>query len=85
MTSGGRQINNWLLDMDGVLVHEEQAIPGAADFIGRLIELEIPFLVFTNNSTHTPRDLALVSSPPIPTTSGRGRAVRCRRPGRWPR
>ena len=55
MTSGRRQINNWLLDMDGVLVHEEQAIPGAADFIGRLIELEIPFLVFTNNSTHPPR------------------------------
>src|SRR5919106_5546179 len=58
MGSGRRQIRSWLLDMDGVLVHEEQAIPGAAEFISRLDELEIPFLVFTNNSTHTRRDLA---------------------------
>ena len=29
-------IRNWLTDMDGVLVHEETAIPGAADFLARL-------------------------------------------------
>ena len=46
------------MDMDGVLVHEEQAIPGADRFLARLIELGLPFLVLTNNSIYTRRDLA---------------------------
>src|SRR3954466_1877637 len=53
-----REICSWLMDMDGVLVHEEQAIPGAADFLARLRERELPFLVLTNNSIYTRRDLA---------------------------
>ena len=53
-----REIRSWLMDMDGVLVREEHAIPGAPEFIGRLRELGIPFLVLTNNSIYTPRDLA---------------------------
>ena len=52
------EIRSWLMDMDGVLVHEETAIPGAPEFIGRLKEREIPFLVLTNNSIYTRRDLA---------------------------
>lgn len=52
------EIRTWLSDMDGVLVHEEVAIPGAADFVNRLREKEIPFLVLTNNSIYTPRDLS---------------------------
>jgi NagD protein len=50
-------IESWLTDMDGVLVHEGQAIPGAAGFITRLRESDTPFLVLTNNSMFTPRDL----------------------------
>ena len=46
------------MDMDGVLVREEEAIPGANRFLDRLRELEIPFLVLTNNSIYTPRDLS---------------------------
>jgi len=46
------------MDMDGVLVREEHPIPGAGDFIARLSELQIPFLVLTNNSIYTRRDLA---------------------------
>ena len=53
-----REIRSWLMDMDGVLVHEEQAIPGAPEFIARLRELGMPFLVLTNNSMYTRRDLA---------------------------
>jgi NagD protein len=53
-----REIRSWLMDMDGVLVHEEQAIPGAAEFLAQLREREIPFLVLTNNSIYTRRDLA---------------------------
>jgi NagD protein len=47
----------WLTDMDGVLVHEEIALPGAADFLQRLVDRERRFLVLTNNSIFTPRDL----------------------------
>ena len=46
------------MDMDGVLVHEEQAIPGADRFLASLREREAPFLVLTNNSIYTRRDLA---------------------------
>ncbi|MBA2517883.1 MAG: HAD family hydrolase [Solirubrobacterales bacterium] len=46
------------MDMDGVLVHEEHAIPGADRFLNRLRELGTPFLVLTNNSIYTRRDLA---------------------------
>ena len=46
------------MDMDGVLVYEEHAIPGADRFVTRLRELGRPFLVLTNNSIYTPRDLA---------------------------
>ncbi|MFC7463818.1 HAD-IIA family hydrolase [Brachybacterium sp. GCM10030252] len=50
-------IHSWLTDMDGVLVHEQAALPGAADFIAELQRLARPFLVLTNNSIFTPRDL----------------------------
>jgi NagD protein len=53
-----RTINNWLMDMDGVLVREEHAIPGAPEFIARLRETGTPFLLLTNNSIWTRRDLA---------------------------
>jgi 5'-nucleotidase len=53
-----REIRSWLMDMDGVLVHEERAIPGADRFIAALTETRRPFLVLTNNSIYTRRDLA---------------------------
>jgi NagD protein len=53
-----REIKSWLMDMDGVLVREQHPIPGAGEFIARLAELKIPFLVLTNNSIYTRRDLA---------------------------
>jgi NagD protein len=53
-----REIRSWLMDMDGVLVREDHAIPGADRFIARLRELGRPFLVLTNNSMYTQRDLA---------------------------
>jgi NagD protein len=53
-----REIRSWLMDMDGVLVREEHPIPGAAEFLARLRERNLPFLVLTNNSIYTRRDLA---------------------------
>jgi NagD protein len=52
-----RQIEAWLTDMDGVLVHEGVPVPGATEFINRLRSTGKPFLVLTNNSIYTPRDL----------------------------
>jgi NagD protein len=52
-----RPIATWLTDMDGVLVHEEDAIAGAPEFIEALIRSGKKFLVLTNNSIFTPRDL----------------------------
>ncbi|WP_199905194.1 HAD-IIA family hydrolase [Nocardioides sediminis] len=52
-----RPVETWLTDMDGVLVHEEHAIPGAADFVDALKASGRRFLVLTNNSIFTPRDL----------------------------
>jgi 5'-nucleotidase len=47
----------YLMDMDGVLVHEEHLIPGADKLIDELRAKDIRFLVLTNNSIYTPRDL----------------------------
>jgi NagD protein len=53
-----RTIETYLMDMDGVLVHQERLIPGADQFISRLQDTGHRFLVLTNNSIYTPRDLA---------------------------
>ena len=75
-----RTIETYLMDMDGVLVHEERLIPGADQFIKRLQETGHRFLVLTNNSIYTPRP----GRPPGPPPA-------CRSPSRpsgprpWPR
>jgi NagD protein len=48
----------WLMDMDGVLVHEDALVPGADRFVEKLKEAGRPFMVLTNNSMYTPRDLS---------------------------
>jgi len=50
-------VEAWLTDMDGVLVHEEVPIPGASEFVEALKASGRKFLVLTNNSIFTPRDL----------------------------
>jgi NagD protein len=57
MSSRG-DVECWLTDMDGVLVHENQALPGAVELIQQWRDAGTPFLVLTNNSIFTPRDLA---------------------------
>ena len=56
MTKRG-PIECWLTDMDGVLVHEGVPIPGANRFLSALTKSGKRFLVLTNNSIYTPRDL----------------------------
>ena len=48
----------YLIDMDGVVYRENHLIPGAAQFIRRLQDDNIPFLFLTNNSQRTRRDVA---------------------------
>lgn len=56
-TTGGEPIAAYLMDMDGVLVRGAQVIPGAPEFLARLREQGKRFLVLTNSSVYTPRDL----------------------------
>jgi NagD protein len=51
-------VTSWLTDMDGVLVHENKALPGAADLLKQWHEDGTEYLILTNNSIFTPRDLA---------------------------
>ncbi len=51
-------IKNYIIDLDGVLVKGARLIPGAESFIMRLQQKGKRFLVLTNNSLYTPRDLA---------------------------
>jgi NagD protein len=48
----------WMCDMDGVLVHEGQLVPGADAFLDALRASGRPFLVLTNNSIYSARDLS---------------------------
>jgi len=52
------EIECWLTDMDGVLVHENRALPGAAELLQQWRDEGKPYLVLTNNSIYTPRDLS---------------------------
>jgi NagD protein len=49
---------NYLIDMDGVIISGNALIPGADDFIKRLKKGGLEYLILTNTSIYTPRDLA---------------------------
>jgi NagD protein len=53
-----RRRDSWLMDMDGVIVREDHLVEGADRFIARLRDAEYPFLILTNNSMYSARDLA---------------------------
>lgn len=49
----------YLIDMDGVIYRGGELIPGAEKFFALLQERDIPFLLLTNNSQRTRRDVVL--------------------------
>ncbi|MDF1499442.1 MAG: HAD-IIA family hydrolase [Anaerolineales bacterium] len=51
-------IKNVLIDMDGVLVSGRNLIEGAPEFMQAVRDLGLEYLVLTNNSVYTPRDLS---------------------------
>lgn len=54
----GESIECWLTDMDGVLVREYEPLPGAAELLEQWRSQDLPYLVLTNNSIFTARDLS---------------------------
>lgn len=53
-----KDLECWLCDKDGVLMTGDKPIAGASEFIARLKELGRRFLVLTNDSIQSPRDLS---------------------------
>jgi 4-nitrophenyl phosphatase len=59
-----RQVRGFLLDMDGTLVLGDRnnkglkPLPGAQDFVQTLVDLDLPFRIFTNGTTRTPEQYA---------------------------
>ena len=51
--------HGYLIDMDGVLYRDHEIIPGSDEFIRRLRAKDVPFLLLTNNSQRTRRDVAV--------------------------
>ena len=47
----------FICDMDGVIYHGNQILPGVAEFIAWLHEQKKEYLFLTNNSSYTPREL----------------------------
>ncbi|WP_458042791.1 MULTISPECIES: HAD-IIA family hydrolase [Bacteria] len=58
LTRTRADIECWLTDMDGVLVHDNRPVPGAAELLEQWRHQGTPFLVLTNNPIFTPRDLS---------------------------
>ncbi len=51
-------IQNVICDIDGVLMHDNVAVPGAAEFVTRILEKGMPLVLLTNYPSQTGRDLA---------------------------
>ena len=51
-------IQNIICDIDGVLMHDNVAVPGAAEFINRILEKGMPLVMLTNYPSQTGQDLA---------------------------
>lgn len=48
----------FISDMDGVIYHGNNLLPGAADFVRMLEKKQLKYLFLTNSSERTPRELA---------------------------
>ncbi len=46
-----------LCDIDGVILHDNRALPGAVELVQRMRAAQVPFLFLTNYPSQTPADL----------------------------
>ena len=58
-------IQNVICDIDGVLMHDNVAVPGAAEFVTRILEKEMPLVLLTNYPSQTGQDLANRFASPV--------------------
>src|SRR5437879_3853833 len=56
-TARTRKPWTYLMALNGVLVQEDGIVPGADAFVAELVKQGTPFMVFTNSSIYTPRDV----------------------------
>ena len=47
-------VQGWVIDMDGVLYHDTEPVPGAAELLAAFTDDGIPFTLLTNNSSLAP-------------------------------
>lgn len=73
-------IKNVICDIDGVLMHDNVAVPGAAEFLHRIIDKGMPLVLLTNYPSQTGQDLANRFA-----TAGSTSRTACFIPRRWPR
>ncbi len=57
-------IQNIICDIDGVLMHDNVAVPGAAEFIKRILDKGMPLVMLTNYPSQTGGIWRTVSPPP---------------------
>jgi 4-nitrophenyl phosphatase len=76
-----KNITHLIIDMDGVLYRGNEPLPGLHPFFAFLRQKPIPFILATNNSTHTPEQyvdklarMGVEVSPPEILTSGQATA-----------
>jgi len=51
------EVKGFICDMDGVIYHGKEILPGVAEFIQWLHDEKKQYLFLTNNSSYTPREL----------------------------
>ena len=73
-------IKSVICDIDGVLMHDNTAVPGAQEFLQRILAKEMPLVVLTNYPSQTAQDLANRFA-----SAGVKCRTRCSTPRRWPR
>lgn len=56
-------IQNIICDIDGVLMHDNVAVPGAAEFIKRILDKGMPLVMLTNYPSQTGGIWRTVSPP----------------------
>jgi NagD protein len=50
----------YLIALNGVLIRDGEVVPGADAFVAELRQHQAPFMVFTNSSVYTPRDVRVL-------------------------
>ena len=52
-----RNKRGYICDMDGVIYHGNRLLPGVKEFVDWLYQEDKKFLILTNSSSKTPREL----------------------------